>query len=128
MTQLIDEVCETLTDANLTLNIVSENEPVGVAYEGDGLLDGIALSINPSILSGIFQTTTRTHKSATPTPTATARAVALEGQGLLDGIDITLDPSLLRALSTAPSLLKSLLVPERTAVAGGASETGGCEA
>ncbi|KPV72667.1 uncharacterized protein RHOBADRAFT_46711 [Rhodotorula graminis WP1] len=125
---LVDEVCETLTDANSTLNIVSENEPVGVDYKGNGLLDGIALSINPSILSGIFQTTTRTRASATPAPTTTARAIALEGQGLLDGVDITLDPSILRDLANAPSLLKSLPIPSRTASAKGASETGGCEA
>ncbi|GAA5900319.1 hypothetical protein JCM8208_005324 [Rhodotorula glutinis] len=126
--ELVDEVCETLTDADSTLNIVSENEPVGVDYEGDGLLDGVALSINPSILSGIFQTTTRTQASAIPRPTATNRAIAVEGQGLLDGVDITLDPSLLRGLANAPSLLKSMLVPSRTASAGGASETGACEA
>ncbi|GAA5848954.1 hypothetical protein JCM9279_004675 [Rhodotorula babjevae] len=125
---LVDEVCETLTDANSTLNIASENEPVGIAYEGDGLLDGIALSINPSILSGIFQTTTRTHKGAKATPTATARVIAIEGEGLLDGVDITLDPSLLRGLATAPSLSKSLLGPGRTTSARGVSETGGCEA
>ncbi|BGP51218.1 hypothetical protein JCM10450v2_007147 [Rhodotorula kratochvilovae] len=75
---LLEEVCETLTGANSTTNILSDNEVAGIAYEGDGLLDGIALSTNPSILSGIFQTATSTQgavlKASATVTGSTARA------------------------------------------------------
>ncbi|GAA6036396.1 hypothetical protein JCM8097_001700 [Rhodosporidiobolus ruineniae] len=71
---LAQEICDTLTQPNSTYNILSSNEIVGVEYEGAGLLDGLDLDIEPSILSGIFQTATPTPTTVTLTMSATATA------------------------------------------------------
>ncbi|GAA5826651.1 hypothetical protein JCM11251_002836 [Rhodosporidiobolus azoricus] len=53
---LLDEICDTLVESDGYYNVLSENEIAGVKYSGAGLLDGIDINVNPSILSGIFQT------------------------------------------------------------------------
>ncbi|GAA6009596.1 hypothetical protein JCM10207_004118 [Rhodosporidiobolus poonsookiae] len=72
---LAQEVCDTLTQYNSTVNVLSDNEVAGVDYEGAGLLEGIDLGVNPSILSGIFQTATASPSVAT-TATLTISATA----------------------------------------------------
>ncbi|GAA5913048.1 hypothetical protein JCM6882_005547 [Rhodosporidiobolus microsporus] len=74
---LLDEVCDTLVDSDSTTNVLSNNEIAGVEYSGAGLLEGLDINLNPSILSGIFQTATASPTAATTvTLTMSASATA----------------------------------------------------
>jgi hypothetical protein len=125
-TQLLDTVCETLTNTNTTTNVLSSNEIAGVEVDGAGILEGIDVYVEPSILSGLFQTATPTVAStATITISASAPTrstfrerqsalsasisaasvasvnqplLVVEGVGALDGIDVTLAATALKTI------------------------------
>ncbi|GAA5853083.1 hypothetical protein JCM8547_000194 [Rhodosporidiobolus lusitaniae] len=134
---LASEVCDTLVNTNTTTNVLSSNEIAGIAVEGDGLLDGLHLFINPSIQSGLFQTATPTTVTLTvsATPTASRRLTFDERKSLLSAsassasaaaasaankplIDIEIEgQGVLDGIDVtiAPSLLNSLLRLKPTA-------------